>query len=163
MTDIRKNLTIEQIMEADKQFNEKEIVQVFGSDLEVDIKFRKTKISSAIAEIIENFEKSRIRGINIGALFATYVGLIIIKHFTSLEVPADFDAQLELLEVLVDNDYLEEIMNKLPASEVKKFFETVQEATERMNENMKELEKTFAEIKNRKELLSEELISGDYL
>ena len=84
--------------------------------------------------------------IDVLEMASPYTALLIIKHFTSLEVPDDVDNALELLNVLIDLDALGKIVNALPEAEVIKMYELIAETIDNINENMVEAERTSKEL-----------------
>jgi hypothetical protein len=151
-----KRLTFDLIQEQDKQFEVMVEKIVKDSVVEVYEKFRPTKISETISEISANFADIRMGKYNIGELFTPYVYLIIIKNFTSLDVPEKFDDQINFLTVLVNNNYFNDLIEVLPYDQVQLVFEKMEEETKRINETMDEAEKVYSELQNKKELLGEE-------
>jgi hypothetical protein len=151
-----KKLTFDLIQEENKQFDVMEEKQVKDATISVYTKFRPTKVMETIEEVIKNFSEMRSNGVEIGDVFVTYVQLIIIKNFTSLEIPEDFDDQINFISVLVDTGYLNEIMEVIPRDQVDLLFEKIQELTQRVNETMDKVEDVYKYLENQKELLGEE-------
>lgn len=134
-----KKMTLGAIKKEDKRFDERFTVVVQGYTLEIDRNFRSSKISQMIAELVEGFEQARIYSKELGEIFTPYAVLLMIKHFTSLDVPNKLDEQLAVLDLLDDGDLLMPIYNELPKDQVDLVFNEIEKVTKRLNDNIMEL------------------------
>ena len=104
-----------------------------------DVVFRKTKRIKLIEDLIEFFTKGA-ENPEILELTTPYTALLVIKHFTSLEVSDDITEALALLEVLIDLDALSEIINTLPEEKVVELFDILNETISNISKNMDTVE-----------------------
>ena len=104
-----------------------------------DVVFRKTKRIKLIEDLIEFFTKGA-ENPEILELTTPYTALLVIKHFTSLEVSDSLEDALALLEVLIDLDALGEIINALPENDVVELFDILNETIGNMTKNFDGLE-----------------------
>lgn len=139
MANSKKKLSMAAVKKQDKKISERYEVEINGYVLEIDKTFRKTKISGLINELIEKFEETRIRNTNILEIFAPYVILLMIKHFTSLDVPQKLEDQLKTLDFLIDNEFFVPIYENMPIEEINKVYAELNVATDRINENLADL------------------------
>ena len=106
-----------------------------------DITFRKSKQHKLLDDMVEFFNEGGRNNIAYLDLATPYTALLIIKHFTSLEVSDDVEEALELLNVLVDLEALDKILNALPEDQVTKVYELLTSTIENFRNNLEEAEK----------------------
>jgi hypothetical protein len=135
MAKIRK-LTLGAVKKENARLEERTLEEVNGYSLEIDKVFRKTKINTLIHDIVDKVEYSRIRNLDLTPIFTPFVALLMIKHFTSLEIPDTFDEQLTVMNLLVDGEFLTQIYELLPADQVELVYVEIERATNRLNENL---------------------------
>jgi hypothetical protein len=142
--DNTKKLTLNELKKEDKKLNGQDEVSINinGTDykLSVDTVFRMTKKAQLLNDMVELFEEGRNR-LELFDMATPYLSLLILKHFTSLDVPDDIDEALVMLRVLIDLDILGKLINILPEQEVTSVFELVTESVNNMRMNLEELEK----------------------
>lgn len=130
----KKNLTVSEIKKQDKKtYGEQIEVEINGYSLKIDKVFRKTKINSLIAEVVEKFEYARQNEFKLVDIFVPYSLLLILKYFTSLSIPDKLEDQLKVMEILIDNNYLEPITEALPQDEINAVFEAMGKIGENIN------------------------------
>lgn len=106
--------------------------------IKVDNVFRKTKQHQLLEDLIHFMNESGKR-LELLDLSTPYITLLIIKHFTNLEIPDDIDKAIEVMHALIDLDIFAEIINLMPENELIKMYETLNAAVERMNMNIAEM------------------------
>lgn len=156
MTKDIKKLTVTELKKQSKALDEQRefTVSIGGQDYKLthDVVFRKTKQHKVLDDVIAFFSE----GTNVEALEMTtpYTALLIIKHFTSLEVSDNIDEALALLEVLIDLEAFDKILNELPVDEVTKVQELLVRTVENMKQNLEmaeeETEGLLEQIENEK-------------
>lgn len=132
-----------------KLADRKEFSVFIGEDefvLEHDVFFRKTKIQKVLEDMLEFFNSIGEANKHLLELASPYTALLIIKHFTSLDVPNDIDEALILLEVLIDLESLGVIVNELPEAEVLKVYEVLALTIENAKENLDEADRQALEL-----------------
>lgn len=128
--------------------------------IKIDNVFRKTKQHKLLEDLILFLNESNNR-LELLDVATPYITLLLIKHFTNLDIPDDIDEAIEIMNVLLDLDIFAEIVNLMPENEVIKMYETLNASIERMNLNieemLKESEKVLEKVENKeiKELLQD--------
>lgn len=137
-----KLLTPELLKKQNEKLNEVQefSITVNGEDFIMthDVVFRKSKQHKVLDDLVEFFNEGQNRNLQYLDLATPYTTLLILKHFTSLEVPDDIDEAILLLEVLIDLGVLANILNTLPEDEVTKMFELLTEVMTRFRGTLEE-------------------------
>ncbi|QPK89725.1 hypothetical protein IEN91_04550 [Bacillus velezensis] len=149
-----KKLTSAELVKKNEKLDEVQefVVNIDGEDylLTHDVVFRKSKQFLVIDDIIALFEAAQNR-IEILDVATAYVSILILKHFTSLDVSDDIDEAIKLLNILVDLGALDKLMNALPEDQVIKMFDLVSEVVKNFEENIVLLEKEAEELSDKVE------------
>lgn len=161
-----KKLNVAELKKQAKKLDEKGEISVMIGEQEFklthDTVFRRTKIQALLEDMLTFFNAVNQEKIGMLEFASPYTALLILKHFTSLDVPNDVDEALSLLEVLIDLEVLGELVGKLPEEEVVKVYEvltkTVENVSESMAETEEELEKIKGQVQNEE---VKELVDGD--
>lgn len=128
--------------------------------IKIDNVFRKTKQHKLLEDLMFFINESNKR-LELLDVATPYITLLLIKHFTNLDIPDDINEAIEVMNILIDLDIFSEIVNLMPENEVIKMYETLNVSVERMNLNieemLKESEKVLEKIENKeiKELLQD--------
>lgn len=157
-----KNLTLTELRKQDKALNEQteHTINVNGVDykIKIDNVFRKTKQHKLLDDLIKFMDEGR-NNEELLDFSSSYTTLLLIKHFTSLEIPDDIDNAIIAMNALIDLDIFDEIINLMPEKEVVKVYELLAMAVKRIDENIDEMieeaSKVTEKIENKevKELL----------
>lgn len=115
-----------------------------------DVTFRKTKQSRLLEDVVAFFTEGVNRP-DILEVATMYSTLLILKHFTSLEVSDDISEALALLDVLIDLEALDQIVNELPENEVTKIYELLSKTVNNMEESIIEAQEEANRIANKVE------------
>jgi spermidine/putrescine-binding protein len=150
-----KNLTSTELKKQNKVLDEQRAFNVTVGDtvykLSHDIKFRQSKKNALLDDMVAFFQEAT-KNIEILELSTPYVTLLVLKHFTSLEVSENVDEALELLNVLVDLGLLNQIVVELPEDQLAEVFEMVTKAVTAMSDNLadaqEEIEKLNEQVEN---------------
>lgn len=161
-----KKLTLNELKKESKKLDEQRevLVNIGGSDyiISYDLVFRKTKQRAVLEDMLYFFKEIGAENIDQLEMASAYTSLLIIKHFTSLDVPDAIDEALIMLNLLIDMDSLGNILVELPEDEIVKIYDLLTKTVETLNDNIKmgakEAELVEEEIQN-KELL--EFADGD--
>lgn len=125
-----KKLTLSEIKKIDaKSFSGKKDVIIKGYSLTIDEVFRPTKIQELISEFIDKQLYIVENEIQFDQ-WLEYTLLLMIKHFTSLQIPDSFAEQIATWQLLIDNDLFADIVNNINQEEIKKMFNLIQAATD---------------------------------
>lgn len=120
----------------------------------VDDKFLKMKQHNVLDDLVAFLNECN-KNLELLDYTTTYITLLLIKHFTTIEVSDDIDEAILLLNTMVNLEILEYIFSTLPEEEVLKFYELLRVTFDRMKENMEESSreaKKLAEIVENEEL-----------
>lgn len=148
MTKNIKNLTGAELKKQSKALDVKKdfTVEIGGEEykLQHDVTFRKTKQIKLIEDLIEFFSAGAEKP-EILEQATPYTALLVIKHFTTLEVPNELEDALILLGVLIDLEVLDKIIEKMPEEETKKLFDVLTETVENMSKGFDNTEQEKGE------------------
>lgn len=106
--------------------------------IKIDNVFRKTKQHRLMEDLIEFMNEGSDR-LEILDLATPYISLLMIKHFTSLEVPNNIDDAIDVMNALVDLDIFTKIIELMPEDEVLGMYESISASVDRMNHNIEEM------------------------
>jgi hypothetical protein len=144
-----KKLSTAELKKQNKALNEKRDFSVMIGEEEYklthDVKFRRTKQHQLLDDMIAFFNEGANR-IELYELATPYTALLILKHFTSLEVSDEIDEAVDLLQVLIDLEILDKILNELPEDEVVKVYELITQTVDVMKENYDAMEEEASSI-----------------
>lgn len=143
-------------------------VQLDGKDysMMIDTKFSNTKVNA----LLDDLNKYFAQGMNKTELLdyaSTYISLLIMKHFSSIDVPDDIDEALTMMKDLVDLQWFAPIIDAFDENEIVQLFEKIYLAVAQMEQAMTEasnisdeqlaqLEKSEAALKLKEELQKEQ-------
>lgn len=134
-----KKLTLDELKKhdegLDKQF---EAYVSIGDDVyavKIDEVFRTSKQSKVLDDMIKFFQEGGQR-VEILEVATPYTSLLLIKHFTDLEIPDDFDDAIAHLNVLIDTGVFEAVLNELPEKEVIKTYDKLRNVLNEMTDKM---------------------------
>lgn len=137
-----KKLNLGTLKSEDNKFYTEKKITVNGHDILIQEHFRPTTIQRMFMELVEKVEYMKENGIKLSFL-PSYIYILLIKYFTNIEVPEEFEKQIQMLDLLIDNNYLEPVINAIPQEEIDKINTFIMKSKEQ-----------FAQIKDNPELLS---------
>lgn len=157
-----KELTIDSLREENEALDVQSEHTIFVGKNEykvrVDEKFRETKRQNLLTDMVDFINEGNNR-IELLDVATPYTSLLLIKHFTSVDVPDDIDEAIEVLNALVDLGILGDVLELLPEHEVQTMYEKISASIDRMNKNIEEMreeaQKMFEKVENKevKEML----------
>lgn len=122
-----KSLTLNEIKKKDKKLDEKKKITITLPDgtnysLTIDRYFRPTKIQKYILEFGIVMEEVKEKGIDEEALAKSMIVeyMLLIRNFTSLEIPLSIAEMMAYTQKMVDLEILEQIINAFDKNEVAK-------------------------------------------
>jgi len=152
----QKKLTLTEAKKQLKVYDERKEVNVGdGYVVNIDTKFKPTKVSKVISDMHNAVLVSHEKGVIVDPV--GFLSLYIIKHFSDLDIPNDFNKQVIALDTLVDAGYLTKIMDAFDVEELKK----IQEAMALANKGLEDATKVLEEQEAYQEQLLEEGYTGD--
>lgn len=147
--DTIKNLTVSELMKQGKKLEEQEVAVIVINNTDYKIKydkhFRKTKQHALLEDILELFNEGA-KNTEILDLATPFTSLLILKHFTNVDVPEDLNEALVLLRVLIDLERLDVMINALPEDEVLKIYQLLEATVRNLDANLDEYEKEAEEL-----------------
>jgi hypothetical protein len=163
-----KQLSVEYIEEVSDEFKEqKEIfIEISTKDgvervgLTIDKYFNPLKIKFCVKELISKLDTLRtyLNGDeNVDEIFQCWLIMLLIKHFTSLQIPNDFKKQVAILDRLVETTVLFQIFANFDTSEIEKIMKQLESITVDALFKMEQFKDVFDNI-NKDHTLSKEKI-----
>lgn len=148
-----KKLTPAELKKQSKNLDgQYEVNLVIGEDaykVMIDEHFRKTKIFKLMDDLVEFYNKaSKIADASLLELATPYSTLLIIKHFTDIEISDDIDEALTMLDAMIDLEILDKIVNAMPEKEVEKIYEMLTDMLRNFERNLDEAEKEAEKIES---------------
>lgn len=146
-----KNLTITELKKQAKKLDSTNEVFITVGDLsyaiKIDEKFRRTKIVNLLDDMVKLFDHST-KNTELLNLTTPYISLLIIKHFTSLDVPDDVESALDLLHVLIDLEIVSVILNAMPEDQLVKVYELIDKTFKQLQTNLEDAEEEYERLAN---------------
>jgi hypothetical protein len=146
-----KNLNPTEIKKQVKKLKEQGefFITVNGDEYKVthDEKFLNSKIHKVLDDLVELFNEGRTRN-ELLELATPYTTILIIKHFTSIEVPDEIDGAIDMMNALIDLEVIDKIINALPEEEVVKMYERISGVVETVRSNLEDGELEAQELEN---------------
>lgn len=137
-----KRINLGTLKSEDNKFYTEKKITVNGHDILIQEHFRPSAIQRMFMELVEKIEYMKESGIKL-SFIPSYIYILLIKYFTNIEVPEEFKKQVQMLDLLIDNNYLEPVINAIPQEEIDKINTFIMKSKEQ-----------FAQIKDNPELLS---------
>lgn len=151
MTKKIKNLNPTEIKKQVKKLKEKgEFFLTIGEEeykVTHDEVFLNSKIHKVLDDMVELFNEGRNRT-ELLELATPYTTILIIKHFTSIEVPDEINGAIEMMETLIDLEVVDKIINALPEKEVVKMYEKISGVIETVKSNLEDGELEAQELED---------------
>ncbi|QIW89891.1 hypothetical protein PQE71_gp209 [Bacillus phage Izhevsk] len=150
-----KSLTLAEMKKQDKVLSETKEEFITINDtvykVEIDVHFRQSKRNKVLDDLIKFFEAGR-NDEKLYSIATPYTSLLMVKHFTSLEVPDDIEEALDYLQLLLDLGILGTIVNAMPDDQIvdlyEKLTETINEISENMSKSVAEANEILEGIEN---------------
>jgi hypothetical protein len=127
-----------------KQFTQKRIM-VDSFEVLVDEKFKDTKISALIKELLE--KSTYMKENNIEMNLTDYSLILFIKYFSSVEIPDQFEEQIQFFDQLInlrtsdDISYFEMILKAFSEDEIAKFNKRLKEYKDNIDKLLEDIKK----------------------
>lgn len=133
-----KKLTLKELQKIDASYDEVTIIPVNGYSIGINKKFKNTKIRDLVGDFVTIHAKLKELGVEEGEIDFSGIGFIlIIKHFTDINVPDDLNGKLEYLEYLINADMLSPIMESFGEGELQKAIKMMNDYTDNVKELFK--------------------------
>lgn len=141
-------LNFNKLAELEQELNERVTVEVLGGrfTVEVDKVFRTTKIENMILDFVKFLQRvsKEVDEIDEDMVkrFTRINQVLILKHFTNIEVPDDDLKMVKMCEILLDLGILDEIEEIIPKSELDKLNEVIEDRLK----SMKNVQSMYGEL-----------------
>ncbi len=89
-----------------------------GYEVLIEDKFKPTKIQQLIQELIGKSEYAEQNGLLFNIIDYSYI--LLIKYFTDVKVPNEYENQIQIMQTLFDLNYIEKIISEFNQDEVNK-------------------------------------------
>lgn len=124
---------------ASEKFTKKEII-IGDYSVTIDTYFRDSQFSVMVKEYLEKLEYTKANNITINN--TDYALLLMMKYFTDIEFPADYETQMKIFAILVDLGILNLILSewgeegmKVITDKLNDFNENLSKLTDELNKN----------------------------
>ena len=117
-----------------QKFSGKKQVNIAGYDIVIDEAFRPTTLSVVLADYKDKvIHASQIEGLNTSLIdWPAFLYMMLVKYFTNVQIPDDFESQLEASMWLIDNELMLPIIDQFGEENMKKFNDMLQAESENM-------------------------------
>ncbi|UGO51072.1 hypothetical protein PQE70_gp219 [Bacillus phage vB_BanS_Nate] len=115
--------------------------------IEYDEHFRASKKNKVLDDLIKFFEAG-YKDERLYSIATPYTSLLLVKHFTSLDIPDDIEEALAHLHVLIDLGVLETILTALPEDEILNLYEKLTETVNQITGSMMEATSEAKQLAN---------------
>jgi len=119
-----------------KTYTQKKI-KAGNYDVLVDEQFRPSKINDMVLEYTQKLDYCREKGYDLKS--GEYIFILLIRYFTDIDIPEDFESQVQMLKIMVDHDLLTPILNSFNEKEVEKMNDKINEFKDNVNKLVAEM------------------------
>jgi hypothetical protein len=140
---------------SEKYENLKEVVVKMEIDgriqefvVEIYKHFSPVQIKMCVRELVEKLDYVKVKSNgDVNSMTVPYMIFLVIKHFTTLELPNTFAEQLKAIEHMTNTGTMFQIFIAFEQDELNKVLEEVNFIVDNFNGNMKEVEDFKSQIK----------------
>jgi hypothetical protein len=157
----KKKLSYTNVKKEDTKMSEQLIAEVKNYTFKVDKFFKDSKTMDLIAEMLVKLQEAKQDGIDLKTIFIPYTILLLIKHFTDIDVPENINEQIAFLRMLIDQDLVNGILESFPKEDVERVSRKIQEAMEEREAMIDELSQQLEAIEAENELKIRELFEEE--
>lgn len=137
-----KPLNLSALKKLDAQkYNGKKQVNIHGYDILIDESFRPTKLSQVFAEYQDKvIIANQTEGLEVNKIdWLAFLYMLLVKHFTNVQIPDDLESQLVAYIALVDNEFIAPILEHFGESNMQKFNDMLQAVSANMESYAEEI------------------------
>lgn len=129
--------------QTNKEFTQRSVI-IDQYEFLIDDKFKPSKIQLLIAEFQDKFNYAEENQLLFNPILMQY--LLLIKHFTNINVPNEYEKQIDMLNTLIDLEYLETILNEFNEEEVNKISNMIKRGINNTTAMLGELNNQVSEL-----------------
>lgn len=134
---VNNNLTLNKLKDINKKFKDTVEIDVDGYKVKIYQNWDQGKIDDLIIEATMNARDNK--SVMTDEFLVKYLYFLAIRHFTSLEIPESFQKQISWMEELVKPGYYKKIVENLPAEEMARVFNQIDETATQSEEVRREV------------------------
>lgn len=127
-------LTLSKLEVMDKKNDQTKEIEVNGYKININKVFRETKVKQLIAELAE--VQIRLKNLDIAIEEFDFTGVtlgLMLRIFSDLPIPNALDGLMKYVEMLIDNNFLEEILTHYDSNEVNKITKALNNTVKNAN------------------------------
>lgn len=160
-----KKLDLHLIEEANKKYDMKTVsipVELNGemqnAELKIYKKFPPTIVAKCLEEFVQkmSFVMEKNRGY-FQEIYEPYLMFMIIKHFSDFPAPTEYEKQIKVIRMMIDNDLLYKIFCEFDPNEISKLSNVLEETAKQLDENAEGYYKYLIENGIEEELVKNKL------
>lgn len=126
-----------------KTFTKKKVI-VDKYEVEIDEVFRESTIQEMMKEFLLKMDYAQKNNIEMNPYI--YAALLLIKYFSDVDVPEDFEQQIQMYYILTDLNYLNPILEAFDEKEMDKVIQRTYELKDRIPKITEEINKRNEEM-----------------
>ncbi|AZU98928.1 hypothetical protein pW2_95 [Bacillus phage pW2] len=134
-----KSLTLAEMKKQEKVLKEtkEELITINDTvyKVKIDTHFLPTKRNQLLDDLIKFFDESN-KNEQLTSIATPYTSLLLVKHFTDIDIPDDIDEALDYLYLLMNVRALTPIINAMPEAEVIDLYDSLTETLGQISDNM---------------------------
>lgn len=157
------NLSLNLLEEIDKQYEEQKEITVIikaptgnvETKLMIDKVFKPKKIKSCVEELIRKMDSARKmikKQESLDEVIKMWMILLVMKYFSSLEIPSKFENQLAVMEKMVEYDIFFQIYSEFDNEQIHKVMDELDKVAQLFEARLDALEPTFKEIEEKRKM-----------
>ncbi|MDO6628706.1 hypothetical protein [Bacillus thuringiensis] len=144
-----KQMNLKNLKADTKKLDEMKEEIIGDYKIQVSTHIRNTKIEEALREYLNDRDAAFKSGEPIEDVMAVYMFIILIKHFTSLNVPEGVDEKIDTISALIDLGLFWDVVEVLPDECITKFLAAIDIASKSITKNLEEIATVVDELENK--------------
>ena len=128
-----------------KTFTKRKLI-IDNYEVEVDEVFRDSKITELVKEFLLKLNYMKENNIEMNPI--DYSIVLLLKYFTTIEIDDVFENQIQILSILIDLGYIEQILNAFPEKEMIRLTEKLKEFPSKIEKIAEELKKNDVKVED---------------
>jgi hypothetical protein len=155
--EVNKEFSLDMLEEIEKEFEEQEEITLKiktangekTAKLTIDKFFTPKKIKACVMELIQKIDilKNYVKQESETELYKLWMMLLLVKHFTTLDIPKEFKKQLAVIEKLTESTVLFQIFSAFRVEEVEKVMSELDKQTHIITAKVEAYEPLLKEVK----------------
>lgn len=135
-----KSITLAEMKKQEKLLKETKEALITGAKdtvwkVQIDTYFLPTKRNQVLDDLIKFFDASN-KNAELTSIATPYTSLLLVKHFTNIDIPDDIEEALDYLYLLMNLRVLTPILNEMPEDEVVDLYNSLTDTLNQISNNM---------------------------